>query len=127
MHQVEGVHEVLRDRNGPPVLTAALEGRDPDLARLEVDVAGPDAEGLAHPGAGHCEDLGEGPDRWTGVFARYGEEARALGTGEVLPAAGIDEGEAVLAHRLLHPVTGVACRLSRALVASYFRLPRLER
>ena len=59
----------LGDRNGPPVASAALQGRDPDLARLEVD---------GDAGPGHREGVGEGLDGRLGVRADRGEEALAL-------------------------------------------------
>ena len=31
VHQVDGVHEVLGERHGPPVVSAARQRRDPDL------------------------------------------------------------------------------------------------
>ena len=64
--------------------SAALQGRDPDLARLEVD---------GDAGPGHREGVGEGLDGRLGVRADRGEEALALAGGQVLPAPGVDEGE----------------------------------
>ena len=58
--ELKGVHQVLRERYGPPVACAALQRRDPDLVRLEVDVARADGEGFGDPAPGHREGPGEG-------------------------------------------------------------------
>ena len=50
---------ILGDRYGPPVVCAALKCGDPELGRLEVHVAGSDAERLAHPASSHGERAGE--------------------------------------------------------------------
>ena len=89
-----GVDQVFRDRNGPPGGSTALQRRDPDLARLEVDVAGPGRERLAHPASGQREGL----DRGRRVGPDRGEEALALCGGEVLAAAGVDQAEGALGH-----------------------------
>ena len=62
---------------------------DPDLVRLEVDVARSDGEGLGDAAPGHRESLGGG----FRVRAHRGEEAVALAGGEVLAAALVDQGE----------------------------------
>ena len=73
------------------MVSPALQGRDPDLVRLEVDVAGADPERLGHPAPGHREGAREGLDAGLGVRAHRGEEALALGGGQVLPPARVDE------------------------------------
>ena len=98
VRELKGVHQVLRDRNGPPVIGPAPERRDPDLVRLEVDVRGADPERLGHPAPGHRERAGEGLDRRFRVRAGRGEEALALARGQVLPAARVDEGERSVRH-----------------------------
>ena len=98
MHQLEGVHEVLRDRNGPPVVRPALERRDPELPRLEVHVARADPERLGHPAPGHRERAREGLDTGLGVRAGRGEEALALRPGEIFPPARVDQGERAVGH-----------------------------
>ena len=98
MHGLQGVHEILRDRNGPPVVRAALERRNPDLVRLEVNVRGADPERLGYPAPGHREGPGEGLDGRFRVRASRGEEAPALGGGEKLPAARVDQGERSVRH-----------------------------
>ena len=60
VHQLKGVHEVLGHRNGPPVLRAPLQRRDPQLARLEIDVARADPERFGDATSGHREGPGEG-------------------------------------------------------------------
>ena len=50
--EVEGSDEVLGHRDGSPVLCAPLQGPDPQLRGLEVDVAGADRERFAHAAAG---------------------------------------------------------------------------
>ena len=100
VHELKGVHQVLRHRNDPPVLRAALERRNPELVRLEVDVARADPERLGHPAPRHREGPGEGLHHGLGVRARRGEEALALGGGEVLAAPRVDEGERAVGHGL---------------------------
>ena len=92
VHELELVHQVLRNRNGSPVFPAALERGNPQLRGLEVDVARSKRQRLADAATGQGQrarerlhgGLAVGPDR--------GEEAGALLRGEVLPAAGVDEG-----------------------------------
>ena len=91
VHELEGVDQVLRHRHGPPVASAALERRDPELGRGEVDVARAKGEELAHPASGDRERAGERLHRGLGVGANRGEEAGPLLGGEVLPPAGVDE------------------------------------
>ena len=98
VHELKGVHQVLGHRNGPPVVLAALQGRDPDLPRLEVDVARADPERLGDPAPGHREGPREGLDRGLRMRARRGEEALALGGGQVLPPARVDQGERAVGH-----------------------------
>ena len=91
-------NQAVWDRNGPPGGSTALQRRDPDLARVEVDVAGPGRERLAHAAPGEREGLGEGLDRGLRVGPDRGEEALAFGRGEVLAAAGVDQAEGALGH-----------------------------
>ena len=93
MHELKGVHQVLGHRNRPPVLCAALQGRDPKLSRLEVGVTRADPEHLGHPAPGRRERPGEGLHRGLRVRPGRGEEALALGGGEIFPAARVDQGE----------------------------------
>ena len=87
VHQVEGVHQVLGDRYGAPVLTPAFECRDPDLVGLEVDVACSDGEGLGDPAPGEHEGAREGLHGGGGVRADRGEESLAfVGGGAVTQA-----------------------------------------
>ena len=97
VHELKG-YQVLRNRNGPPLVGPALQGRNPDLARLEVHVARADPERLGHPAPGHRERSGKRLDRGLGARARRGEEALALLGGEVLPAPGVDQGEGAVGH-----------------------------
>ena len=92
--------KVLRHRNGPPVGLAALQGRHPDLARLEVDVARAQAKRFADVASGHREGPDEGLDGGLGVRARRGEEALALRLRQVLSPARVDE----LAHHRPSPI-----------------------
>ena len=68
----------------------ALQRRDPELPRLEVDVARADAKRLGDAAAGHREGPREGLDRGLRVRAHRSEEAFALLGGQVLPVAGVD-------------------------------------
>ena len=70
---------------------AALERRDPELGRVEVDVARSERERLAHAAAGEREGAGERLHGGFGVGAQCDEESRAFVDGEVLPAAGVDQ------------------------------------
>ena len=79
------------DRNGPPVVSTALERGDPQLRGLEVDVARSKRERLAHAAPGERERAGERLHRRLAVGADRGEEARALLGRQVLPPAGVDE------------------------------------
>ena len=80
----------LGDRNGPPVACAALQGGDPELVRLEVDVARPEPDRLAHAAPGHREGAREGHRRGRG---RPAPRARC----EPLSSfAGFHEGEGAL-------------------------------
>ena len=73
----------IGNRNGPPGGSTALQRGDPELVRLEVDVAGPDRERLAHPAPGQREGL----DRGLRVRVRAAARNRlALGRGQVLSA-----------------------------------------
>ena len=98
MHELEGVHEVLGDRNGPPVVRPALQVRDSEFARLEVDIARADPERLGHPAPGHREGARQGLDARSRVRAGRGEEALALRPGEIFPAACVDQGERAVGH-----------------------------
>ena len=98
VHELKGVDQILGNRNGAPVVPPALEGRNPELVRLEVDVRGADPERLGNPAPGHRECVGEGLDGRLRVRAHRGEEALALGGGEILPAARVDEGEGSVRH-----------------------------
>ena len=60
MDELEGVEQLGRDGDLAPVLGAALQGPDPDRGGLEVDIHGPDGQGLGDPGAGVGEREGEG-------------------------------------------------------------------
>ena len=62
----------IGNRNGPPGGSTALQRGDPELVRLEVDVAGPDRERLAHPAPGQREGL----DRGLRMGPGRGQEAR---------------------------------------------------
>ena len=68
----------IGDRNGPPVVRAALQGRDPDLVRLEVHVARAKAKRFGDPAPGHREGPGEGLHGGLRMRARHGEEPLAL-------------------------------------------------
>ena len=72
---------------------AALQGRGPNLVRLEVDVARADPERLGHAAPAHREGSRQGLDGGIRVRAGRGEEALALGRDQVLPAARVDESE----------------------------------
>ena len=63
--------------NDPPVLSAALERRDPQLRGLEVDVARPQRQRLAHAAAAERECAGKGLHRRLAVGPDRGEKARA--------------------------------------------------
>ena len=93
------LHQVLRHRNGPPVGSAALQGRDPDLVRLKVDVARAKAKRFGHPASGHREGPGEGLHGGLRMRARHGEEPLALWSRQVLSPARVDE----LAHHRSSP------------------------
>ena len=88
---------VLRHRNGPPVGSPALQGRDPDLVRLAVDVARAEAKRVGDAAPGQREGPGEGLHGGLGVRARRGEEALALELRQALSPACVGE----LAHH--HP------------------------
>ena len=60
MDELEGAEQLGRDGDLAPVLGAALQGPYPDRGGLEVDVHGPDGQGLGDPGAGVGEREGEG-------------------------------------------------------------------
>ena len=98
MHELEGVHQVLGDRNGPPVLGAALQRRDPELVRVEVDVARADGKRLGDPAPGHREGPREGLHGGLRVRAHRGEEAIAFKLRQVLPPARVDQGERAVGH-----------------------------
>ena len=91
-------YQVLGHRNSPQVVLAALQRRDPQLPGLKIDVARADPERLGDPAPGHREGPGEGLAGGPRVRARRGEEALALRPGQVLPAAGVDEGERAVGH-----------------------------
>ena len=99
VHELQGLHQVLRHRNGPPVGPAALQGRDPDLVRLEVHVARAKANRFGDPASGHREDPGEGLHGGLRMRARHGEEPLALWSRQVLSPARADE----LAHHRPSP------------------------
>ena len=89
MDELEGAEQLGRDGDLAPVLGAALQGPDPDRGGLDVDVHGPDGQGLGDPGGGVCEREGEGLVGRPRRQARGFEEALALIGGQVLPAAGV--------------------------------------
>ena len=89
---------ILGDRNGPPVVRPALQVRDSEFARLEVDIARADPERLGHPAPGHREGARQGLDARSRVRAGRGEEALALRPGEIFPAACVDQGERAVGH-----------------------------
>ena len=93
MDELEGAEQFGRDGYLAPVLGAALQGPDPDRGGLEVDIHGPDGQGLGDPGAGVGEREGEGLVGRPRRQARGFEQALALIGGQVLPAAGVDELE----------------------------------
>ena len=78
---------------------AALQGRDPDLVRLEVHVARAKAKRFGDPAPGHREGPGEGLHGGLRMRARHGEEALALWLRQVLAPARVDE----LAHHRSSP------------------------
>ena len=78
---------------------AALQGRDPDLVRLEVDVARAKAKRFGHAAPGHREGPGEGLHGGLRMRARHGEEALALKSRQVLSPARVDQ----LAHHRSSP------------------------
>ena len=49
----------LGDWDRSPVLAAALERRNPELGRVEVDIARTKGERFAHPGSGERERAGQ--------------------------------------------------------------------
>ena len=100
VHELERLHQVLRDRNGPPVGLAAFQGRDPDLVRLEVHVARAKAKRFGHPAPGHREGPSEGLHGGLRMRARHGEEPLALWSRQVLSPARVDE----LAHHRPSPI-----------------------
>ena len=71
----------------------ALERGDPNLGRLEVDVAGTQRQRLAHPAPGHRKGPGERLHGGLGMSANRDEEALAPLGREVLPPAGVDQGD----------------------------------
>ena len=89
--EVQRVDEVRGDRDHSPVLPPPLERGDPDLIRLEVDVARAQCEGFADPTAGERERARERLDGGLRVGADRGEEAIPFVAGEVLPSFGADE------------------------------------
>ena len=93
MNELKGAEQLGRDGDLAPVLGAALPGPDTDRGGLEVDVHGPDGQGLGDPGAGEGEREGEGLVGRPRRLARGFEEALALIGSQVLPAAGVDELE----------------------------------
>ena len=107
VHQLKGVHQVLRDWYGPPVVRAALQRRDPELARLKVDVTRADAERFGDPAPRHRERAGEGLHGGLRMRAHRGEEALAFGRGQVPPTARVDEREGVLGHGRKATLLGV--------------------
>ena len=79
VHELERLHQVLRHRNRPPVGPAALQGRDPDLVRLEVHVARAKAKRFGDAASGQRQGPGEGLDGGASdASAHCGEEALAL-------------------------------------------------
>ena len=92
VHELERLHQVLlRHRNGPPVGSAALQGRDPDFVFREVDVARADAKRFGDAAPGHREGPGEGLHGGLRMRARHGEDALALWSRQVLSPARVDE------------------------------------
>ena len=71
--------------------SAALQRRNPDFVRLEVDLAGADPERFAHPAPGQRQRSGKRLDGRFGAAPDRGEEAGALFGREVLPAAVVDQ------------------------------------
>ena len=99
VHELELVDEVRGHGDGSPVLSPALERGDPDLGGLEVEVAGPDGQRLAHAAAGERERAGERLHRGLAVGAHRGEEAVSLLGRQVLSPAGVDQREVAFGHR----------------------------
>ena len=91
VHELERLHQVLRDRNGPPVGSAPFQGRDPDLVRLEIDVARAKAKRFGDPAPGHREGPGEGLHGGLRMRARHGEEPLAFELRQVLSPTRVDE------------------------------------
>ncbi len=87
MDELEGAEQLGRDGDLAPVLGAALQGSDPDRGGLDVDVHGPDGQGLGDSGAGEGEREGEGLVGRPRRQARGFEEALVLICGEALAAA----------------------------------------
>ena len=70
VHELEVVDEVLKHRDRAPMLSPALQGRDPDLGHLEVQITGADCQHLGDPRPGVRERCGEGLHCGTRVGAR---------------------------------------------------------
>ena len=91
VHEVEGLDQVLRHRNGPPGGAAALECRDSQLGGLEVDIAGAQRQRFAHAAAGKRERTYERLHGRLRVSGDGVEESRTLRSGEVLPPPRVDQ------------------------------------
>ena len=83
--------QVLGDGNGSPVLPAAFERGEPNLGRVEVDVARSEREGLAHAAPGERECSGQRLHLGFRVRADCSQESLALLSCQIFPAAVVDK------------------------------------
>ena len=112
VHELGRAPEILGDGNGSPVLSAAFERGEPDLGRVEVDIAGADREGFVHATTGERERARERLHGGFGVGTDCGEESLALLAGQILSAASVDERLGVAG--------GVHARIASRIRASSF-------